>query len=317
MSRNMSGVYSLPAGSTVTNGDTSDSSDINTPLADLEADANVARPVAAGGTGASTASGARSNLGLTIGTDVQAYDADLTALGALDKTDGNFIVGDGSTWVAESGSTARASLGLVIGTDVQAYDAELAALAGLTSAADKIPMFSGSGTATVIDLLDEDDMSSDSATGVPTQQSVKAYVDGQNFGGTTLLGTLTITSGTSQSLSGLDLSGYSSIRVVIKGASHSDGGGNHALQIESISLTSSVSSATILAGSFDVDLATGIGTGIVDLISSITPPQNKISAAGTLILSSISTATTSITFTWSGGASFDLAGSSIKVFGIT
>ena len=42
----------------------------------------------------------------------QPLDADLTALGALAKTDGNFIVGNGSTWVVESGSTARSSLGL-------------------------------------------------------------------------------------------------------------------------------------------------------------------------------------------------------------
>jgi len=68
--------------------------------------------IADGGTGSSTASGARANLGLAIGTDVQAYDADLTTLGGLSKTDGNFIVGNGSTWVAESGSTARTSLGL-------------------------------------------------------------------------------------------------------------------------------------------------------------------------------------------------------------
>jgi hypothetical protein len=103
--------------------------------------------IADGGTGASTAAGARTNLGLVIGTDVQAFDAELTSIAALGVTDGNFIVGNGTTWVAESGATARASLGLTIGTDVQAYDAELAAIAGLTSAADRVPYFTGSGTA--------------------------------------------------------------------------------------------------------------------------------------------------------------------------
>jgi hypothetical protein len=41
-----------------------------------------------------------------------ASNANLTAIGNLANTDGNFIVGSGSTWVAENGSTARASLGL-------------------------------------------------------------------------------------------------------------------------------------------------------------------------------------------------------------
>lgn len=59
-----------------------------------------------------SASTARGNLGLTIGTHVQAYDADLSAIGALAKTDSNFIVGNGSTWVLENASTARTSLGL-------------------------------------------------------------------------------------------------------------------------------------------------------------------------------------------------------------
>lgn len=42
----------------------------------------------------------------------QPLDSDLTAIAALAKTNSNFIVGNGSTWVAESGSTVRASLGL-------------------------------------------------------------------------------------------------------------------------------------------------------------------------------------------------------------
>ena len=54
----------------------------------------------------------RTSIGVAIGSDVQAYDADLTALGGLAKTDSNFIVGNGSTWVAENGATARTSLGL-------------------------------------------------------------------------------------------------------------------------------------------------------------------------------------------------------------
>ena len=68
--------------------------------------------IADGGTGAGTAADARTNLGLAVGTDVQAYDAQLTDIAALTPTDNVFIVGNGTNFVAEADAAARTSLGL-------------------------------------------------------------------------------------------------------------------------------------------------------------------------------------------------------------
>ena len=93
MARDGSGIYSAPAGTTATAGTTIESAKYNAFVNDLVTDANAARPIVAGGTGATTAGAA------------------LTALGA------------------------------------QPLDAELTAIAGLASAADRLPYFTGSGSA--------------------------------------------------------------------------------------------------------------------------------------------------------------------------
>ena len=54
----------------------------------------------------------RSTLSLVVGTNVQAHSARLDDISSLAITDGNFIVGSGTGWVAESGATVRTSLGL-------------------------------------------------------------------------------------------------------------------------------------------------------------------------------------------------------------
>ena len=169
--------------------------------------------VAAGGTGSSTASGARTNLGVAIGSDVQAWDAALDDFAGLTQGTDKLPYFSSATAMATAdftsyartllddgdAATARATLGVVIGTNVQAYDAELAALAGLTSAGNKLPYFTGSGTASLADfsaygrsLVDDADAAAARSTlglGTMATQNLNAVnIDGGTIDGITLDG---------------------------------------------------------------------------------------------------------------------------------
>jgi len=83
--------------------------------ADINASAAIDATKIHDGTISNTEFGHLNGVSSNIQTQLDAKgasNANLTAIGNLANTDGNFIVGSGSTWVAEAGSTARSSLGL-------------------------------------------------------------------------------------------------------------------------------------------------------------------------------------------------------------
>lgn len=135
----------------------------------------------------------------TLGSGVTA--SSLTSVGTISSGTWNgstLTVAYGGTG-ATTASGARTALGLAIGSDVQAYDAELAALAGVTSAANKVAYFTGSGTADVADfsafgrsLVDDADAAAGRTTlglgTMATQASSSVSITGGSIDGITFDG---------------------------------------------------------------------------------------------------------------------------------
>lgn len=153
------GVYSKPAGTTAVSGTTIESSKYNQLMDDIVTDLNDARPVTAGGTGATTAGGAQTAL------KIAPYDGSATITGTWDMS--------GATL------TMPTAMEVLNGSSITGLSgSDVTLITGTAGTDGYVPAWNADGD--IVDgyeVLDEDDMASDSATKLATQQSIKAYVD--------------------------------------------------------------------------------------------------------------------------------------------
>lgn len=119
---------------------------------------------------------------------IATYDAGIPRIGATVNITGNWTfagaVGFGSATISfADGQIVNAYLADTNIATIKFADAGLRSFVGNAgSAASKIPYSTGADVWAELDFLDQDDMSSDSATALPSQQSVKAYVDSSAIG---------------------------------------------------------------------------------------------------------------------------------------
>ena len=185
----------------------------------------------------------------------------------------------------------------------QPLDADLTALAGLASAG--MIARTGAGTVAARTLTAGTGISITDGDGVAGNPTITNTL---TFAPTVLLGTLTTTSGGTQTLSGLTLTDYKSLKCYLNGVSITSMPNSIQFDGQQCCESNSNDAARRAYGVLELDLASGIWGSMVGVGLS---PSGSGSAYGGL--SGYRTATKTITFTTSGG-NFDAG--SIAVYGV-
>ena len=193
-------------------------------------------------------------------TSLTATSADING-GTIDGSTiatSNVTVGSGKTLDVSAGTLTLAD-NQISGNKVEGGTIAATTITALTFGS------LNDGTINVTGWVDEDNMASNSATLIPTQQSVKAYVDSQSGGASTLTQVLTAGNSTSGSdivlTSGDKITGFTSTGI-------DDNATSNALTIdtsENVFVKKAVTDSTVVGWSFGND---GRGTQVFDFSSS-------------------------------------------------
>ena len=216
-------------------------------------------------------------------TNLQPLDAELTAIAALT---GNGIIAK----TASGAATTRT----------------------ITGTSNQITVTNGDGVSgnptisAVVASQAEAEAGSDTTKMMTPQRTSQAIAALAN--GMTLLGTLTTTSGSTQTLSSLTLTNYKLLYLDFNGVSHNSGT-SQTISFGSAQIAQGVSAANAVYGFANVSLASGLSTSVVSRNTLPTASNSE----GTNALTGYSTATTSVSLTVSGGT-FDAG--SVRVYGV-
>lgn len=189
----------------------------------------------------------------------------------------------------------------------------------LTGTTNQITVTNGDGVAgnptvaAVVASQAEAEAGTDSTKLMTPQRAAQAIAALANS--MTLLGTLTTTSGSVQTLSGLDLTKYKQILVELNGVSHNSGSSQTfafgpSTYAAANGFTTAATSGDLIYGQIWASLSSGVGTTVANQSGSL---PASINTRSQVFATGLTTASTTISLTLSGG-SFD-AGSA-RIYGV-